>query len=200
MDNFFLKESDRNLIVNLEVLGSLDYNTKLYARGNVFVHCPVNHLSSVKRFLYSEDREITQLRIKDLVNELHLTISPINKEKKELYKYIYPIIYNAMEGLKKLKKTYDDDKTYVASMEIDIKNINELIKSIKNYVPQEIIENVEKIAIKNEKETIKNESYNPFNVPFSFNVSSSIPIKKESYQEETNFDTNLSVISSVHDV
>ena len=133
-DNFFLKDSERNLIINLEVLGSLDYKTKLYVRGKNFIHCPVNIYNTVQRSLLNEDRTITQLKIKNLVTALHETICPISVDKKDLYNYIYPIILKAKEGILKLKGTYENDKTYVAELEIDVKNLAEIIKSITPYI------------------------------------------------------------------
>jgi hypothetical protein len=121
----------KSLIINLKIIGHLKTGVKLNAREKFFELDDINWYQGLFRLYRRDDRTVTYEKITFLIKDLselilledkklHDTTGNMFKNRLEFNGYIFPILSEAINGLKTLTTTYKDDETFIAQLELEL--------------------------------------------------------------------------------
>ena len=125
-----------DLLTNLHVLGMLKENDKLCRQdGHIAIEPPHNPLfSSLKRWYYNDSRRIM---IMDINNIIHEALASCSKAKESnniwLLKQFFSSFSNVKLGLSNLQKTYFQDSTIVARLNVISLILDEEINKLSSF-------------------------------------------------------------------
>lgn len=126
----------KTLIINLKTLGNLERGIKLNTREKYFTLDDFNWYQGAKRFYRRDDRTVTYEKISFLIRNISELINGSDGYKflgrssqDDLKKYMVPILKRARGGLGHLQATYEDDKTFVNQIDVEISIIQRLIEN-----------------------------------------------------------------------
>lgn len=135
----FLSDKVKVLIINLKVLGNIQKGMKLKSHDKYLEIDPITWYQPIQRFINREDRTYTYNKLSEMNKYLFDFISEEESHKylnfnnnTELYVFLLPIIERSMIGINNLKETYEEDKTCVSQLEVEIANLEMITKNIKN--------------------------------------------------------------------
>ena len=142
----------KTIVIDLLVLGRLDFGMKLNTKGKSFTIDNYGYLQSASRFYRKDDRLDTVNRIEQLIKNLGLFIAKLLVELDKCdylntnqlpteYEYIrinnlYSYIEKAYKGLENLSQTYIDDTNTWAKLSIEKDNLIKVNEMLKPYVTE----------------------------------------------------------------
>jgi len=136
-----------SVITNLKIISNIKRGDKIFINDNNIIQIDDSHLQCINRYLYNRSRNITISFLKDMVNStLVITDNILNNEYNNINKSesIYNEnthtvdfedknsdllqkciieINNSYKGFVNLKKTYDDDVTINAELDVLIEQL-----------------------------------------------------------------------------
>ena len=126
----------KTLIINLKVLGELDKGVKLNTREKYFTLDNITWYQGLKRFYRRDDRSVTYEKISYLIRNIqdlanNCTDGPRSlglENIGELCAYLNPVLEKSKIGLRSLQNTYEEDKTFVNQIDVEISSIDRLIE------------------------------------------------------------------------
>lgn len=128
-------------ILNLKMLGQIDTGTKLNTRGNEFTLDDCNIFQGIYRYYRRDDRCHTLTKIEQLVRNVQTLVNHlIDGKNVHTVQNGFPYITidkialdieNGMNGLEKLRDTYNHDKTTSTKLEIEISCLKDVLLKIK---------------------------------------------------------------------
>ncbi len=131
-------ESIKILIINLQILGRLKKGEKIDSSGRYFIINKIAWYQGLQRMYHSEGRDNTYNNISIMIERLYKWLENPDphkylkmNSKKDLYEYLEPILNTIKNSINNLKYTYEDDQTFVAKLDLEISNLDLLLKSIK---------------------------------------------------------------------
>ena len=126
------KERIDLLFVNLKVLSKLEEKQKLYTYRDEFIlDDGIIYKQILLRWWWSENRIKTLQKIKELIRDsIEYGIQLKNSSKLSMLKILSRELHGALEGIKKLKSTYEDDKTLCSKLEYEMELLERNIQSI----------------------------------------------------------------------
>ena len=140
MDNNILHDY---IFTNLKVISKIDTNSKIIIRnGNIYIDDTKAWYQFAKRWLLGDDRYGTIQFIKTIIQTAFNYSSSLGMKYKTLQdknsliilEHITDDFKNSLNGIEKLKQTYNDDLVMVSNLEIIGNGISEHIKELENII------------------------------------------------------------------
>ena len=140
MDNNILHDY---IFTNLKVISKIDTNSKIIIRnGNIYIDDTKAWYQFAKRWLLGDDRYGTIQFIKTIIQTAFNYSSSLGMKYKTLQdknslvilEHITDDFKNSLNGIEKLKQTYNDDLVMVSNLEIIGNGISEHIKELENTI------------------------------------------------------------------
>jgi len=121
----------KTILINLKILGKLDTGMKVNVKNSIFVLDDNVWKSIITRRLRGDDRNQTYDKISHLITEVSKIIDQPTDDVIIESVDFKEILDAAIQGLIKLKGTYQDDNTFVAKLEIEINLLTRLANKLK---------------------------------------------------------------------
>ena len=140
MDNNILHDY---IFTNLKVISKIDTNSKIIIRnGNIYIDDTKAWYQFAKRWILGDDRYGTIQFLKTIIQTaFNYSSNTSMKYKSTQEKSILNILENikgdfknSLQGIEKLKQTYNDDLVMVSNLEIIHNGIIEHIKELENTI------------------------------------------------------------------
>lgn len=127
-----MSNSIERLLINLKIISQIQPYQKINAKSE-FISIEYYHwLSSISRWLRTDDRHICLKRLSEITVECKTVLKNLRHEKsnidhEKIEKRIQKGMHESIKGLMNLKKTYENDTTTLAYLDIIIENIKEFL-------------------------------------------------------------------------
>jgi hypothetical protein len=130
----------KTLIINFKVIGLLQKDDKLCVKKDakyLFIDPCTFYQPILRGLWYHDNRSFTYEKISSMMKDLHTLLDKDDSYKnlklesyEKMKEYLYPILNDALNGLKTLKDTYSIDKTFSSQLEVEIANLEMIVKSV----------------------------------------------------------------------
>lgn len=126
------------LFVNLKVLSKIEEKQKVYTeRDELILDDGIAYKQIFLRWFYNENRKKTLYKIKEIIRDGisygHDLILPEHGVDVDAISFLIHELEGALEGIRKLKSTYVDDKTLTSKIEYEMELLDRNITKFKNF-------------------------------------------------------------------
>lgn len=126
------------LFVNLKVLSKIEEKQKVYTeRDELILDDGIAYKQIFLRWFYNENRKKTLYKIKEIIRDGisygHDLILPEHVVDVDAISFLIHELEGALEGIRKLKSTYVDDKTLTSKIEYEMELLDRNITKFKNF-------------------------------------------------------------------
>jgi hypothetical protein len=128
-----MTESAKTIVINLSILGELENGIKLNTREKHFTLDQITWYQGLQRLMRRDDRKVTYEKISFLIRN---TQELVLNRPEEFTPFIgeiiniKPILEKAKTGLKSLKDTYEDDKTFSCEINVEMSSLVRLLTTL----------------------------------------------------------------------
>lgn len=126
------------LFVNLKVLSKIEEKQKVYTeRDELILDDGIAYKQIFLRWFYNENRKKTLYKIKEIIRDGisygHDITTSENNIDLDAITFLVHELEGALEGIRKLKSTYVDDKTLTSKIEYEMELLDRNITKFKHF-------------------------------------------------------------------
>ena len=127
-------------IINLKILGELCQGVKLNTRERYFTLDDTTWYQGVYRTWRGDSRQLTYEKINELISDTRELINTYQSTGKtddnninnigDFESYMNDILNNAIKGLRSLMETYNEDKTFISQLCVELEILTNLLNNL----------------------------------------------------------------------